>query len=167
MQAALEEGDGVQVELLQVGQFQELCSELVDTVLLVRGGMRQYVDARQQQPAQVAHLAQVRQEPAQCGQLPDAVDLQVLDGVHLHHLQDLPDVLHGHGKDPQLLAADVQQLPPLLGLLQQVAEGLVQSVLLDAQVDQHLHRGLRWIQPRLRLHPAPLLHWLGWLRLQQ
>ena len=30
----------------------------------------------------------------------------------------------------------------LFGLLQQVAERLVQSVLLEAQAEQHLHRGL-------------------------
>lgn len=30
----------------------------------------------------------------------------------------------------------------LFGLLQQVAEGLFQGVLLEAQVKQHLHRGL-------------------------
>ena len=92
--------------------------------------------------AQVAHPAQVQHKPAQRGQLPGAVHLQVLDRVQLHQLQDTPDALHGHGEDPQLLAAQVQQAPPLFGLLQQVAEGLVQGILLEAQVNQHLHRGL-------------------------
>ena len=104
--------------------------------------MWQHVDVPEQQPAQVAHRAQVRHEPAQRGQLPGAVHLQVLDRVQLHHFQDPPDALHGQGDDPQLLAAQVQQAPPLFGLLQQVAEGLVQGILLEAQVNQHLHRGL-------------------------
>ena len=47
VQAALEEGDGVQAELLQVGQVQELGGELADAVLLpVGGGVRQQVHAR-------------------------------------------------------------------------------------------------------------------------
>ena len=38
---------------------------------------------------------------------------------------------------------DVALIPTLfIGLLQQVAEGLVQGILLEAQVNQHLHRGL-------------------------
>ena len=65
------------------------------------------MDALEQQPAQVAHLAQAQHKPAQCGQLPGAVHLQVLDGVELHQLQDPPDALHGDGEDSQLLAAQV------------------------------------------------------------
>ena len=125
------------------------------------------MDVLEQQPAQVAHLAQVQHKPAQCGQLPGAVHLQVLDRIQLHHLQDPPDALHGHGEDAQLLAAQVQQAPPLFGLLQQVAEDLVKGILLEAQVNQHLHRGPRQLQPRLRLSPSPLLHGRGWFGLQQ
>ena len=51
MQAAIEEGDGVQVELLQAGQVQELGRELGDAVLLLFGGcVWQQVDAPEQQP---------------------------------------------------------------------------------------------------------------------
>ena len=57
--------------------------------------------------------------------------------------------------------------PPLFGLLQQVAEDLVKGILLEAQVNQHLHRGPRQLQPRLRLSPSPLLHGRGWFGLQQ
>ena len=168
MQAAIEEGDGVQLELLQVGQVQELGHELTDAILLLVGGsVRQHVNVPEQQPAQVVHPAQVQHEPAQRGQLPGSVHLQVLDRVQLHQLQDTPDALHGHGEDPQLLAAQVHQAPPLFGLLQQVAEDLVKGILLEAQVIQHLHRGPRQLQPRLRLSPAPLLHGRGWFGLQQ
>ena len=154
VQPALEEGDGVQVELLQVGQAQELGGELANAVLLpVGGGARQQAHARQQQP---------RRLPIRPSQLSGAVHLQVLDGVQLHQPQDPPDALHGHGEDPQLLAVQVQQAPPLLGLLQQVAEGLVQRVLLEAQVDQHLHRAPRRLQPP-PLEPSTLLLFcMGW-----
>ena len=51
VQAALKEGDGVQVELLQVGPVQELGCELGDAVLLLFGGcVWQQVDAPEQQP---------------------------------------------------------------------------------------------------------------------
>ena len=114
MQAALEEGDGVQLELLQVGQVQELGRELGDAVLLLFGGcVRQHVDAPEQQPGQVAHLAQVQHKPAQSGPIPGAIHLQVLDSVQLYHLQDPPDALRGHGGDAELLAAQVQQAPPV------------------------------------------------------
>ena len=66
MQAAIEEGDGVQLELLQVGQVQELGHELTDAILLLVGGsVRQHVNVPEQQPAQVVHPAQVQHEPAQ------------------------------------------------------------------------------------------------------
>ena len=114
MQAAIEEGDGVQGELLQVGQVQELGRELGDAVLLLSGGcVWQHVDAPEQQPGQVAHPAQVQHKPAQSGQIPGAIHLQVCGTVQLHHLQDPPDALHGLGGDPQLLAAQVRQAPPV------------------------------------------------------
>ena len=167
VQVALQEEDGVQVELLQVEQVQELGGELADLVLLmVGGGMWQNVDMRQHQVTQVTHLAQMWQEPAQHGQLPGAVHLHVLEGVQLHQLQDPHDALHGDAEDPQILASKVPQAPPLLDLLQQVAEVLIRSVLLEAQVKQHLNRGLRQHQPCLCLHHAHLLHGLGWLRFQ-
>ena len=51
MQAAIAEEDGVQVELLQVGQVQELGCELGEAVLLLFGGcVPQHVDAPEQQP---------------------------------------------------------------------------------------------------------------------
>ena len=65
------------------------------------------------------------------------------------------------------LAMQVQQASPLLGLLQQAAECLIQGVLLEAQVYQHLPRGPCLLQLRLCLYPVPILHWLGQLRLQQ
>ena len=114
MQAAIEEGDGVQGELLQVGQVQELGCELGDAVLLLSGGgVWQHVDAPEQQPGQVAHPAQAQHKPAQSGQIPGAIHLQVFGTVQLHHLQDPPDALHGLGGDPQLLAAQVWQAPPV------------------------------------------------------
>ena len=51
VQVAIEEGDEVQVELLQVRQVQELGRELGDAVLLLFGGcVWQQVDAPEQQP---------------------------------------------------------------------------------------------------------------------
>ena len=109
VQAAIEEGDGVQVELLQVEQFQELgCKPGYAVLLLVEGSVQQHVDVPEQQPAQVAYPLQVPHEPAQHGQLPGTVHLQVLDRVQLHHHQDPPNALHGHGEDPQLQAVQVQ-----------------------------------------------------------
>ena len=55
VQVAIEEGDEVQVELLQVRQVQELGRELGDAVLLLFAGggwwccVRQHVDAPEQQ----------------------------------------------------------------------------------------------------------------------
>ena len=115
MQVAIEEGDGVQVELLQVGQVRELGRELGDAVLLLFGScVRQHVDAPEQQPGQVAHPAQVQHKPFQSGQIPGAMHLQVLDTVQLHHLQDPPDAPRGHGGDAELLAAQVPQASPVL-----------------------------------------------------
>ena len=114
VQVAIEEGDEVQVELLQVRQVQELGRELGDAVLLLFGGcVWQHVDAPEQQQGQAAHPGQVQHKPSQSSQIPGAINLQVLDTVQLHHLQDPPEILHRHGGDPQLLAAQVQQVPPV------------------------------------------------------
>lgn len=169
VQAVFEEGDGVQIELLKVVQPEELSGELADALLLLRRrAVGRHVDVREEEPAQIGHLAQVRSKLPQGRQFPGAIHFQILDGVQLYDVQDLPDVLHGHRENLQLLTAQVQQTLPLLDFLDEVGDGLVRGTFFEAKIYQHLHRSQGWLGPwPATIHFLLLPRGLGHLWLQQ
>lgn len=108
VRVAFEDADIIQIELLEVGQPEELSGEQANKLLLLQGSVRRIKNMGEEEPTQIAHLAQVRSELPQSGQTPGTIYIQFLDRVELHHTQDVNVALR-QSINIQLLTAKVQQ----------------------------------------------------------
>ena len=145
VQAAFKKGGSIQREILEMVQLKKLRSKLDNFLLLLLVG--RYVSAGEMESLHVAHLTQERSKFGQGGQMPNPIDLHLLDAVQLHHIQDFHDIFHRHCKDGQLFTAEVYGSFSLLYPPEEVREEVIQGPFLQTKLYVYLQGSQGLVDP--------------------
>ena len=121
--------------MVQLEKLRGKLDNLLLLLLLLKG---RHVNAEEKESLHIAHLTQERSKFGQGGQMPNPIDLHLLDAVQLNLFQDLHDIFHRHCKDGQLLTAEVNGSFSLLHPPEEVGKEVIQGHFLQAKLYVYL-----------------------------